>query len=297
MKKFKRIYIEITNTCNLECNFCPKTTRALSFMKPEDFSYIIKEISPFTDYIYLHLLGEPLLHPELETILDISYANNIKVNLTTNGTLIKKVQDQLLSAKAIRQINYSLHSFESNSYKDSLENYINDILDFIMLSKEKTSIINALRLWNLPGVSKDAEGDTEAYNKENLKIYSLIAERFNISDNLKEELVRESGIKLTDRVYLNLSHRFDWPDKTISALSDSGFCYGLRDHIGILVDGTVVPCCLDNEGTITLGNIFREPLYEILNSQKATSIYEGFSKREVVEELCKRCGYRHRFNE
>jgi radical SAM protein with 4Fe4S-binding SPASM domain len=297
MKKFKRIYIEITNTCNLDCNFCPKTTRALSFMKPEDFSYIIKEISPFTDYIYLHLLGEPLLHPELEAILNISYENNIKVNITTNGTLINKLQNLLLSSKAIRQINYSLHSFESNGYKDSLENYINDILDFIMLSKEKTSIINALRLWNLPGVSKDIEDSNDAYNKENLKIYSLIAERFNISDNLKQELLRENGIKLMDKVYLNLSHRFDWPDKNISALSDNGFCYGLRDHIGILVDGTVVPCCLDNEGTIALGNIFKEPLQKISQSEKALNIYDGFSKREVVEELCKRCGYRHRFNE
>jgi radical SAM protein with 4Fe4S-binding SPASM domain len=264
-------------------------------MKPEQFSYILEEIAPFTDYIYLHLLGEPLLHPELKTILDLSYDKNLKVNITTNGTLIDKTEDVLLTSKAVRQINYSLHSFEGNNPNDSLENYVGKILDFILLSKEKTSIISALRLWNLPGSSNSIDAIEEANNKENLKIYNLIAERFNISENLKEELLKESGIKLMDKVYLNLSHKFNWPDKTIPALSENGFCYGLRDHLGILVDGTVVPCCLDNEGTINLGNIFETPMSEILQSKKATDIYEGFSKREVVEELCKRCGYRHRF--
>jgi radical SAM protein with 4Fe4S-binding SPASM domain len=294
MKRFKRIYIEITNVCNLSCDFCPKTSRPTAFMTPDAFNIVLDKAAPFTDYIYLHLLGEPLLHPNLSEILNICYEKKIKVNITTNGTRIDKVGNVLLNAPSVRQINYSLHSFEANDYAESIDNYINKILDFILLSKEKTSIISALRLWNLP--PSGAEGNADAPSTKNLQIYNIIAKRFDISEDFKHKLLEQGGIKLMDRVYLNLSHRFSWPDKNISLLSDTGFCYGLRDHIGILVDGTVVPCCLDNEGTINLGNIFEKDLSDILESKKALDLFNGFSKREVVEDLCKKCGYRHRFS-
>jgi radical SAM protein with 4Fe4S-binding SPASM domain len=113
---------------------------------------------------------------------------------------------------------------------------------------------------------------------------------------MKDKLLEEGGIKIAERVYLNLSKKFQWPDKNIELLSNEGFCYGLRDHLGILVDGSVVPCCLDNEGSINLGNIFDTPFEEIINSKRAQDMYVGFSNREVVEDLCKRCGYRHRFS-
>ena len=151
MKKFKKFYIEITNVCNLRCNFCPETKRTAEFMKIETFNEILDQIKPYTDYIYLHVKGEPLLHPEIDKFLDSSYKKGFMVNITTNGTLIKSVSDKILTKSALRQINFSLHSFDGNESVESKDEYINDILSFVDQAISKTKIIIAYRLWNLDG--------------------------------------------------------------------------------------------------------------------------------------------------
>ena len=91
--KFKKIYVEITNKCNLNCSFCSKLKRELKTMSKDEFKHVISEIKPYTDYIYLHLKGEPLIHPDLEDILKIAKENNIIVNITTNGTKLSDTLD------------------------------------------------------------------------------------------------------------------------------------------------------------------------------------------------------------
>ena len=289
MKKYKRVYIEITNVCNLSCSFCPKTNRNKAFLNVENFKKVLKEVKPFTKYIYLHLMGEPLLNPNLEEFLSIAYEEGFKVNITTNGTLIAKVKEILLKSKALRQVNISLHSFEANDNNIDFYKYIDDVLDFIEKANKETDIISAMRLWNLDSYSLKGE------NKLNEDIINIISKRFNYSDNLRETIDRDKKVKLMDRVYLNSAEKFNWPDMNIEPLGDIGFCHGLRDHFGILVDGTVVPCCLDGEGNIPLGNIYKESLGAILEGERARVIYEGFSCRKRVEELCKRCGYSEMF--
>lgn len=294
MKRFKKVYIEITNICNLQCKFCPKTKRKLSFMKTESFENILINIKPFTDHIYLHVLGEPLLHPELKNILDLCSFYHIKVNITTNGTLIEKNTELLLASEAIRQVNFSLHSFEANEFEVPLENYVQDILNFIHTTSMKTKIICSMRLWNM-----QSEGFSSSDQKESNKnsdIYKLIEKSFNLDFNLEEVLQTQNSLKISDQVYLNMAKRFQWPNMNSAFLGESGFCQGLRDQIGILVDGTVIPCCLDGEGVISLGNIFSNSFSSIINADRTRSMYEGFSNRIIVEELCKRCGFKERFN-
>lgn len=290
MPRFKKVYIEITNICNLSCNFCPKTNRVLKFMDIESFKHILKNVKPYTDHIYFHLMGEPFLNPNLEKFLELSAEAGLKVNITTNATLINKVKDVLLNAKALRQLNISLHSFEANDQGVDFNTYIEDILEFVNEASEKTKIISALRLWNL---------DTEvlkANNDRNIEIFKMLEKNFGLDYDLKERIELEKKAKLRNRVYLNTAEKFQWPDMNINQINETGFCYGLRDQLGILVNGTVVPCCLDSEGNIPLGNIFETPLGEILEGKRAKDIYEGFSNRCVVEELCKRCGYRTTFD-
>lgn len=287
MKKFKKIYIEITNVCNLSCNFCPKTSRKLKFMDKESFEYIAKSVKPYTDHIYFHLMGEPFLNKELKYFLDMSKENQLKVNITTNGTLIDDVKDILISAPALRQINISLHSFEANDEKVDFNNYINNIINFVKEAAERTSLICSLRLWNL-------EGMYSASNDLNIDIFKLLEKEFQINCDLKESLKDKNSFKLRDNVYISMGQKFKWPSLQIEELGERVFCYGLRDQIGILVDGTVVPCCLDSEGSIPLGNIFDTSLEEIINSKRAKDIYNGFSGRKAVEELCKRCGFINR---
>ena len=108
MKRFKRVYIEITNVCNLSCNFCPKTMRKAHSMDVDSFKKILDQVKPYTDYLYLHLKGEPLLHPNLPEFLDLCAEREFKVNITTNGTLLRKMKDKIIKKPSIRQINISL---------------------------------------------------------------------------------------------------------------------------------------------------------------------------------------------
>ena len=288
MPRFKKIYIETTNVCNLSCNFCPKTERKLGFMSSEEFKEVIEKVKNHTDYVYFHLMGEPLLNKSFVDFIKIANQENINVNITTNGTLINKIKDIIINEGKVRQINISLHSFEANNNDINFDTYINDILDFIVDINSSTETIVALRLWNM-----DTE-ELKANNNLNSNIINLIKKKLEIDFDIIEAISQKRGIKIRDRIYLNMDEKFSWPDEKIDFISDKVFCQGLRDHIGILVDGTVVPCCLDSNGVINLGNIFESSLDDIISSERAKNIFEGFSRREAVEDLCKRCGFAKR---
>lgn len=288
MRKFKKIYIEITNICNLSCAFCPKTKRKAEFMTQELFEKILYEIKDQSKFLYFHVLGEPLLHPAIGDYLDLCHKALYKVNITTNGTLIGKVNDLLLSKPALRQVNFSLHSFSANEHGFSVDKYLEDIFKFIQDSRKTTNIKICLRLWNL------AENTT---SESNLYILEQIEKEFDLGYKLEERLSPCNGLKLAENIFLNQSLSFNWPDIELSADEyQRGFCYGLRDQVAILVDGTVVPCCLDGEGIINLGNINKNSFSEIIESSRARKIYDAFSNRKIHEQLCQTCDYRKRFN-
>ena len=220
--------------------------------------------------------------------LDISAEQDLKVNITTNGTLIQKVKEKLLNKKALRQINISLHSFEANDINNDLNTYVRNITDFIKEATETTDVICAIRLWNM------STEELKASNDMNDDILTMLEEQLSLNIRLSDELQNSQNIKLKDRVYLNMAEKFEWPDMDRDVIDENVFCYGLRDQIGVLVDGTVVPCCLDSEGNIPLGNIFESTVEEIIEGERAKNMYDGFSRRCAVEELCKRCGYAKR---
>lgn len=290
MRKFKKFYIEITNVCNLNCDFCPQTCRKPEFMSIELFCKILDQIKGYTEYIYFHVKGEPLLHPQIDRLLDISYERGFKVNITTNGTLINDVKDKLLMKPGLRQVNFSLHSFDGNEQNQNKEEYINNVLDFISESTSNSDVIISLRLWNL-----EENNTTNVERKRNNEILELIEREFNLPYKIQEKVVPGKGVKITDRVYLNQEYQFQWPDLALNEDDGLGFCYGLRNQVAILVDGTVVPCCLDGEGVINLGNIKETHFSSIIESERANKIVDQFSKREAAEELCRKCGYRKRF--
>lgn len=289
MKKLKKIYIEITNVCNLACNFCPQTKRQSEFMKMETFNKILEQIKPHTDYIYFHVKGEPLLHPQIDEFLNLSYEKGFKVNITTNGTLINKVKYKLISKPALRLVNFSLHSFDGNEGGTNKEEYISNIISFVKEDIDNTLV--SLRLWNL-----EEDNIRNLKRQKNRCILEIIEQKFNLSYKIEEKIEPGRGIKISDRVYLNQDFEFEWPDLKKDEDKSKGFCYGIRNQVAILVDGTVVPCCLDGEGVIKLGNIHETHFNEIIQGQRANGIVNGFSNGEVVEELCRKCGYRKRFN-
>lgn len=273
MKRFRKVYVEISNICNLRCSFCPGTKRMPKAMTEAEFSSILDKLQPYTDYLYFHLMGEPLCHPQLEKFLFIAEQKGFKVILTTNGTLLVRQQSLLLKAPALHKVNISLHSFEANTLPIPFQKYLADCFTFAQLAQGK--IIITFRLWN--------QGGADTRNEE---ILNHLGEYF---PKLWHHEAR--GIRIGQKVYLEYGDKFDWPDLQNEEGSDCVFCYGLRDQIGILCDGTVVPCCLDHEGDIPLGNLHTQRLEEILNSTKAQNIYNGFSNRKACEPLCRRCGF------
>ncbi|HEY0826661.1 MAG TPA: radical SAM/SPASM domain-containing protein [Bacilli bacterium] len=295
MKKFKKFYIEITSVCNLACSFCPQTKRQSNFIKVDAFTKILDEIKPHTDYIYYHVKGEPLLHPKIDELLDLSHERGFKVNITTNGTLINKAKSKIWLKPALRQMNFSLHSFDGHEeagYEGAVdkEEYLVNILSFVREAVEKSKILVSFRLWNL-----EQDNATNLQKKKNRRILEMLEQEFHLDYKIEEKFIRGKGLKLAERVYLNQDHEFKWPDLKEAEEEGKGFCHALRNQAAILVDGTVVPCCLDGEGVINLGNINTTSFSEIVEGDRANKLFDGFSRREVVEELCRKCGYRQRF--
>lgn len=290
MKKFKKFYIETTSVCNLACSFCPPTQRQARFIKVEDFRKMLDDIKPYTDYIYFHVKGEPLLHPKIDQLLDLSHEKGFKVNITTNGTLLHKAAPKLLGKPALRQMNFSLHSFDGHAGSENREGYLRKIFNFVREATAASDLIVSFRLWNL--TRDNVENSIRHRNRATL---ALIEEEFGLDYRIEERVMPGSGIKIAERIYLNQDIEFDWPDLKAEEDDGRGFCHGLRNQAGILVDGTVIPCCLDGEGVINLGNVYESPFAEIIEGERANRLYEGFSRREAVEELCRKCGYRRRF--
>jgi radical SAM protein with 4Fe4S-binding SPASM domain len=290
MKKFKKFYVEITSICNLACSFCPPTERAKQFIEIEQFKNILDQIKPHTKYIYFHVKGEPLLHPKIDQLLDISHEKGFKVNITTNGTLLKKAKHKIFQKPALRQMNFSLHSFDGHPGSTNRLEYISQILDFAKEAVATSEMIVSLRLWNL-----DQDNASNVEKSRNRQALEMIEKAFDLDYQIEEKVIPGSGVKIAERIYLNQDHEFKWPALHEEEDDGKGFCHALRNQAAILTNGTVVPCCLDGEGVINLGNIKDTSFSEIIEGERANNIYNGFSRREAVEELCRKCGYRKRF--
>lgn len=273
---YSKVYVEITNICNMSCSFCHRHKRAPRQMSAEEFSFILSALTDKTKYIYYHLMGEPLTHPQLHEFIKMAGERGFKSVVTTNGTLLKKHGEELLSA-GVYKVNLSVHSFEKENADDHIR-YIRELAEFAEKAARK-GIIVVFRMWNK----------------------GLDFGRNETTFNLLKELIQGEwaentrGIRIRDKIHIEWGERFEWPDSEAEIKGDRFFCYGLKDHFGILSDGTLVPCCLDSDGVINLGNIFGENIDSILNSERARAITDGFAKGETSEDLCKRCGYAQRF--
>ena len=276
MVRFQKVYVEISNLCNLSCKFCPGTKRQGRRMTEAEFVSILRKLRPYTNYLYFHLMGEPLCHPELGRFLSLAGEQGFRVILTTNGTLLQKQQQLLLSSPALHKVNISLHAFEANDLHTTFDAYIDSCLAYGQAAQGKK--LTVFRLWNQGGA--DAQNGAILEKLHQAFPGSWVQER--------------PGIRIGDKTYLEHGDKFDWPDLSAPE-GEVSFCYGLRDQLGVLCDGSVVPCCLDHEGDLVLGNLFTEELGDILKKERAKAIYEGFSQGKAVEELCRKCGYARRF--
>ena len=276
MKKFKKIYIEITNICNLSCSFCSKVEKPRKMLSTSEFKTIVEKVKDYTDYIYLHVKGEPLTHPNIIELINIANEYNLKVNLTTNGVLFPKYAEELAKCENLSKINFSLHS------ENNIPNYCEKIFDSVNKLANQTVIY---RLWTL----KENELD-----EKSTIIVNKIINHYNLDKEFIEKVKTENNIKINSTTYVDKDNEFTWPE--INNYQSNGYCYALKTQIAILSDGTVVPCCLDSNGQVELGNIFNNTLEEIMNSERYQNLKKSFQDRKPCEELCKSCTFKERFN-
>ncbi len=273
---FRKVYVEITNVCNMHCSFCHGHRRPPRQMSKAEFALVLEKLRGQTEYIYYHLMGEPLTHPQLPEFIAMAKKQGYRSVITTNGTLLSARGEALIAA-APHKVSVSLHSFEEGG-EEALLQYLSQTADFADAAS-RAGIIVVLRLWN-----RGCDGG------QNERIEAFLRDRFD-----GEWAKNTRGMRIRDKLHLEWGDRFAWPDMNGEIQGERFFCYALADQFGILSDGTVVPCCLDGDGLLRLGNIFEEDIDTILRSARATALVHGFRCGTASEELCRRCGYASRF--
>lgn len=288
--RFNRAYVEITNICGLSCTFCPPKESPTQTMELPFFKKVVEELSEYTDEIALHVMGDPMVLSNLREYLDIAQNIGLKVMITTSGFYLDDVRREALMHSSIRQVNISLNSFNKNSVSRSFEEYINPILGLCdeKIAAKRDFFIN-LRLWNLDEVQSEKH-----FNE---RLFALLEDYFRLERGsiISQVSGERQSIRLSSKILLHFDRYFEWPSLNNAIIGD-GYCHGLSKQIAILCDGRVVPCCLDSEGCIELGNLRETNLGKILTSKRTNAIREGFSQSRCSEELCQKCSYKERFN-
>ena len=287
--KFYRIYVELTNVCGLSCSFCPTKSLPSKEMDLEFFDRVMEQAKAYTKEIACHVVGDPLTQSNLGAYLDIIHKHGLKAMLTTSGYFLKKHSYDTLFHPCVKQINISLNSFNKNDTSLTFEQYIQPILALCdaKLAREEELFIN-LRVWNLDEMmSERTFNDT---------LFKRLSTNFNVGldlDSIYKE--RPKSIRLASKILIHFDNYFEWPSLKNENYGH-GTCQGLQSHIAILANGTVVPCCLDCDGIVELGDLHKSALNEILDSKRAVNMLEGFKEGKAVEELCQKCSYKDRFN-
>jgi radical SAM protein with 4Fe4S-binding SPASM domain len=257
-------------------------------MSLEFFESILDQLQEYTHEIALHVMGDPMVLSHLSDYLECAEKYNFKVMITTSGFYLDEDRRKNLFHPSIRQVNISLNSFNKNSVFRSFEAYMEPILQLCddKLALNKDFFIN-LRLWNLD--------DTYSESTFNTKLFETLEKHFSV-DSLADMISGErQSIRLAPKLLLHFDHYFQWPSLQNEVVGD-GYCHGLSKQIAILCDGRVVPCCLDGEGVIELGNLHETNLGKILSSKRAVAITQGFANNTAHEELCQKCSYKDRFS-
>ncbi len=290
-KRFRQVYVEVTNVCNLSCSFCRSGGRVGRTMGVEFFAGLVEQLAPLTEQVYLHVLGEPLLHPQFAELLAVCAAAALPVAVTTNGTLLDTPAGAALLSPVVRQVNVSLHGLAGLADAEWQADRLRQALDWVEAARGcRPDLYVNCRLWNLPGASVREAGG--AWNE---RVRGELERRLGVSIPLGAAWGWRKGRRLVGRIYLHFDRCFVWPEMTAPEIGERGFCHGLGTHFGILADGTVVPCCLDGDGVMALGKAGEQSVAEILASPRAVALAAGFQAGRVVEPLCRRCAFRTRF--
>jgi radical SAM protein with 4Fe4S-binding SPASM domain len=274
---FNRIYLEITNQCNMTCSFCPPHRRAARFLSQSELDHRMHHIAQHTKNVYFHVKGEPLLSPHLQAALDAAYRHQLDVHLVSNGLLIGRHGDLILNHPSVKTITLSLHSY-SELDPIVVDKQIGIMQEWLSMQRPHHPHIR-LRIW---------DADTGKHINSRHLIKRLTG--YEIAENVRPNF----RVSLQPNRHIQSDVRFDWPDLSQGERYPEGRC-NAGMMLAVLADGTVTPCCLDGEGIIGLGNIEHTALSEIIASQRYRAFLQGMNDRKPSEALCRSCSFKQRF--
>ncbi len=286
---FEKIYLEISNICNLQCSFCPPVKRDNATLPADRFQTYLESIKGYSRRVCLHVMGEPLGHKQFPFFVETAATMDISLEITTNGTLLNKSNQNALLNRSVVQVNFSVQSFFDNFPSTNPERYIETLFSFCQTALiQRPDLYINFRLWNLNADPKDEEA--------NGLFLKAIEKEFQVTLNPKVDPAFKKSKNILGRIYLHFDSRFEWPEESRLQPRTQGTCYGSRSHLAVHANGDVVPCCLDKEAQIQLGNLSHNTLDEILKSKRYQEIRRGFEQGQLIEPLCQTCQYSSRFD-
>ncbi len=317
----KRVHIELTNVCEFNCVFCPKSLmkRPFGYMERGLAVRIVDEIAEngICEKVTFHVMGEPTLHPQFFEILGHTLERGVKVGLTTNGAALGGSTGKRLLDYPLHQIDISLQTPDAESFKLrksrmlSFDSYLHGILTFFRAYKSKwPETTFKFRFLNTRFRKKGLErkvGPVKVISStEELRstfqywagtIYDILGvepEKRRFAQKGIESLVSHKWnvVEVCPGVHFETYVLEDWGNAFDGArVHDAwgGYCFGMRDHFGILYNGDVTLCCVDFDGNTTVGNLKNGSLREVLSSDEVGRIVKGFRHLQLVHPYCRHC--------
>lgn len=273
--------IEVTNRCNLNCVICSRrySSRPQGLMDMTLFAKIINEIKHSSRFTWLHLLGEPLLHPHIAEMIKLCKENGMKVGISTNATLLneqraKKILESGLDSCILAFDGVNKETYEQVRTGGVYETVEKNILNFLKLKKELKkekpwTVIQTVEI-NL------TESEIGAFKK-----------KWKDSD-VNEILVRKystSAGQIEDKDFVAKPQHQYIPKQKLSRPP----CFLLWNSAVIFWNGDVSVCCHDCvNGKLVFGNLKDDDLKTIWNSPKIEFLRECHLSGDFPL-ICKDC--------
>lgn len=269
------IRIETTNLCNLKCRMCPQSVKtpgvARGCMRFELFQSIVTQIAAFPEnresLFYLHICGEPLLHKDLVRFVRFAAESGLRPILTTNATLLTRDKALQLIQAGLSRIEFSFEGLDAATYESirigaHFEGVSKNIRTFLELNRDAGSPIHTeLVIVDLPDLDPQRVKD--------------------FADRMRSDF---------DTV--NISGYFDW----LGRVDTAGFereeyvgCSSVDSDLNVLWDGRVVPCCLDVDGAMVIGDFTKQSYLEVLSSLRRHALRERLEAGRLDNLPCNHC--------
>ena len=223
MTQLSKLYVEVTNQCNLNCRTCMRNmwNEPQGMMKADVFSRVIsglRQVSP-PPTVFFGGFGEPLLHPDIVEM--VSQANKIgcPVELITNGTLLTPEISKALLEAGINALWISIDGATPESYGDvrvgaTLPKVIENLtlLSNMLFTSSTVSCCSAISKFQVKlGIAFVAM----KRNIADLPAVLRLGQRLNVQNYIVTNVLPYTPEMCADVLYNNIIYAIDRPSLTL----------------------------------------------------------------------------------